>query len=116
MGERDRASAVGGPCSATEGQVRFVTGFALALFFRRHFIVSPYAANKYAVCNWLCLVMARFRAIRSMAVAVQITARGTGAAFIYTPITSQALGEMPRRDRSRPGGITNYELRITKDK
>jgi len=35
-------------------------GFQLASFFRGHFFVSPYAAGRYAIFNWLCLVTARF--------------------------------------------------------
>src|SRR3972149_6812410 len=44
---------------------RFVTGSQLALFFRRHFFVSPYAASTYAVFSWLRLVMALFRTARN---------------------------------------------------
>jgi len=81
---------------ATEGPVGFESGS----FCFGHSELTPVATTVCVRSHRLRLVMARFRAIRSMTVAVQITARGTGAAFIHTPITSRARGGRMIGDRS----------------
>jgi len=54
-----------------------------------------------SISRWVRLVIQRFLSVRSMPVAAPITARGAGAAFIHTPITSRALGGLGAGDRSR---------------
>ncbi len=63
-------------------------------------MVTPFEAGHCVFFNRLRLVMAFFHAIRSMPVAAPIKARGVGAAFIYTPITSRARGGWMIAERS----------------
>jgi len=81
---------------ATEGPVGFESGS----FCLGHSELTPVATALCARSHRLRLVLALFRAIRSIPVAAPIPARGAGAAFIYTPITSRARGGRMIAERS----------------
>ncbi len=97
----DRVRIPGGPGPSRRfDRVRLVmalfpTGFVLASFFRGHFFVSPYAASRYVIFNWVRLVLGLFSGTP-----VLLLAKRADPALASFLITSRALGGRMIAERS----------------